>query len=60
MYKQGLVQNTLRYKHVFGWAGVSRLFLRVDGGQFWRGIDISHASHIFVAAYKQMLWKVKI
>ena len=30
----GLVQNALRHKHAFGWAGVSRLFLRAGGGQF--------------------------
>ena len=41
----GLVQNALSHKHVFGWAGVSRLFLQADGGQFWRGNNIYRASH---------------
>ena len=43
-----------------GWAGVKRLLLRADGGQFWHGTNISRASRIFILAYKQMLWKVKI
>ena len=55
----GLVQQALRVIHVFGWAGVSRLFLQADGGQFWHSININRASHIFISAYKHMLWKAR-
>ena len=34
IYKQELMQLASTYKHIFGWAGVSRPLLWADGGHF--------------------------
>ena len=40
------VRHTATSVSQVGWAGVRRLLLRVEGGQFWCGTKISRASHI--------------
>ena len=50
----GTGKYSFRGKFVFGWAGVSRLLLRADGGQF-SGAAKTSAVSIVVLAYKYVM-----